>query len=235
MRSRIGAVLVLFALLAGSACSAKGDDASSDTTAAPPSETSPSTSATTDQEGELLDAIVIDDADLEPGQRAQLREFGDQVEDQVTLDYCGFSFASEAKRTARRQINVYAGDESIASNEAVLYEPGGAEQAMAEMRKAISTCPKDELADSNVAGVPDMTWSATPLDPTRLDGLTDDHIGVVITVKTEDGESQQQTMIFQRRGDLLVGSYGPDPDRTVALATAIGARIADVPGDQIGD
>ena len=46
--------------------------------------------------------VAVVDADLVGG----AKEDGDKVEGQVTLDLCGFPFASEANRTARWQVVV---------------------------------------------------------------------------------------------------------------------------------
>src|SRR5690606_8670106 len=90
---------------------------------------------------QLVEALAMAEGDLLEGESAELREQGAQVVNQVTLDYCGFTFTTEKQRLARHQVNVYLDEDLAGSNEAVLYAPGQAEVAMDEVRQAISECP----------------------------------------------------------------------------------------------
>lgn len=249
MRTTSTAAAVLTTLvLAVSGCSTGGDradDASTtaasgpDTTATPstaPSSTAPSSTsadAVVPDPGELVEGIAIADDDLLDGETHQLREQGAQVVNQVTLDYCGYTFTTEAERLSRHQVNVYRGEEYVASNEAVLYAPGSAEDAMNQVRQAISECPPGVAVPSVIADVPDLIYAAEPIPADQLGGLTEDHIAVDVTASTPDGESQSVTLIYQRRGDVLVGSYG-DHDRALQLADAVAQRLAAAPASDVG-
>jgi len=106
--------------------------------------------------------VVLNAADLPAGQRVQLLDGGDQVTGQVTMDLCGFRFASEANRVARRQVVVVGPDDQTpASNEVVAYDtPAHAAQALNEWRHAARTCPRTWRTDP-VADAPPARWTVT--------------------------------------------------------------------------
>jgi hypothetical protein len=220
------------ATLALSACSAGGgaSDAGphrSTTTVAPP---------TTSGTGRVLDALVISESELRDGEALQQREDGKGADGYVTLDYCGYTFESEGERTDRRQVDVVddSGDQ-VGSSEAVSYGSGGAERAVAEMRAAIEQCPPDEYADSTVEGVPRLKFRAEPVPEDQLTGVADDRVAAEVTYTDESGKTDATTLIYQRRGDVMIASYSDDPDRAIALAVAAGKRLADAdPEDLAG-
>lgn len=241
---------VLVALiLAGGGCSTGGDQVAEVPVTAEISMPSPTTAApTTDppsgrtepgdedegaSPGARLERLVSADEDLLDGETSELREQGLQVVNQVTLDYCGFTFTTEKERLFRHQVNVYLEDTYVASSEAVLYSPGSAENAMNEVRQAMAGCPPGVAVASSVAGVPDLIYEAVPIPAERLTSLTSDHIAVEVTASTPEGQSQSTTMIYQRRGDVLVGTYG-EQDRALPLAEAVAVRLAAASAEDVG-
>jgi len=262
-RSAPLAVLAVVAVFATSllGCSTGGDEAIGPSTTAADADPSPSTEATdpppspddsadpgdsgdadaddaepTDATAPaaLLEQLAIADEDLVDGETSELREQGLQVVNQITLDYCGFTFTTEKERLFRHQVNVYLDETYVASSEAVLYSPGSAEKAMDEVRQAISECPAGVATNSRVAGVPDLIYEAEPLPADLLTSLADDHIAVHVTASTTDGRSQDTTMIYQRRGDVLIGTYGQQ-HRAVPLAEAVARRLAAASPADVGD
>jgi len=183
----------------------------------------------------FLAALALDRSDVRRGEEAELIDGGDEVAGQVTLDFCGAAFATESHRLARHQEAILDGTgEYVGGTEAVRYEPGQAARAVDEMRDAIASCDPDELSDSTVGGVPAMRILSEPIDDSLLPDVADDHVAIVATASMEDGTQQQGSLIYQRRGDVLIGSYDPGNDRAVELANAAGRRLAAVPADQIG-
>lgn len=181
------------------------------------------------------DAIVASLAptedDLEAGEQLTLRERGDEVDDQVTLDYCGLDYASESSRLARRQLSIISDEEVAASVEVVLYE-GGADVALDELRDAIDQCPEDEFVNPVIEGQAPLIWDDEPLPDDDLGDLAEDRVAVTLTVTPEEGDPQVMTAIWQVRGDAMIGTYAADPDRALALAAAGNERLeAATPAD----
>lgn len=87
-------------------------------------------------------AVILTPAQVGSGFTGTTIPGGRQVKGQVTLDLCGQDYASEAKRLQRLQ-TVYArkGGTVALSNEVVRYKPGGALQALAEVRRHVRTAP----------------------------------------------------------------------------------------------
>ena len=106
MRRR-GAVLVAVSVLAAALTAGTGTAATAD----PPP----------------LDAVVLTAKQAGPGYTRYTMDGGRQVNGQVTLDFCGGGYPSEALRQRRFQ-TIYANPAGAAqlSNEVVRYSPGGA-------------------------------------------------------------------------------------------------------------
>lgn len=207
----------------------------------PSSASQPATSSTSEPSprdpdpASLLQRLVIGDDDLRPGERTDIIDGGTDADFEVTLDYCGAAFPSEGHRVARRQQGI-ADDTNpnIASNEAVLYEPDYAEQALAEIERAVAECPPDKLAESDVVGTPALRTSSRPIPEDQLTSVVADHLAIVETATPENGPELTLAAIFQRRGRVLIISYSPDPARAVALANSAGKRLADSPAEELG-
>lgn len=184
----------------------------------------------------FLAGLGIGDGELRDGEQAALIDYGDQVDGQITLDFCGATFRTERERVARNQTAISDADGQWAgASEVVRYEPGRAAAALDEVRDAIASCDPDQPADSNVDGVPTAYWTSTPIDDDLLPDVVEDHVAVDVTITAEDGTSQRSAFIYQRRGDLLVGTYATATDRAAELANAVGRRLAAAPADRVGD
>lgn len=183
----------------------------------------------------MLEAVSAQQGDLKPGEQVTLYEEGDQVKDQVTLDYCGFEFETEQYRVARRQVAVGEPESSSgASVEAVRYRPGRAADALDEYTQAVKQCPPDEFQTSTVDGVPDYRYESQAIPEAQVSGLLPNHLAIVATATPKDGDPEPNTIVLQQRGDILVATYGDDEARTLALATAVGQHLAALPAGEIG-
>jgi hypothetical protein len=140
-----------------------------------------------------------------------LREFpgGKQVRNQVTLDLCGYRFASESLRLARHQVafGLKGHATAVLSNEVVAYRTGGADQALREVRTAIRRCPAGYV-NSTVQGVGRLRNRLVAIPhPGLLPGAIAyvDHITEQLpngTVKRYD-----VAFVYQARKDVLSGVY----------------------------
>lgn len=216
--------------------STAGDAATSSATSSPTSSPTSSLAPEPMDPMRLVSSVEIRPADLPPGYGPNVMQSGDEVEGQVTLDMCGAYFASEALRTARHQVAYRLGDPEAPGydvtadgasvmSEAVAYSPGGARQAIREVRDAVDSCPRSYVP-SLVGGAPPARNTLTPI-PAAPD-WQDDHVAVVNTLRFRTGESFRMALIYQRRGDLLAMAYvmttkGGDG---VALARDLGSLLS---------
>ena len=219
------AALVLVALL--TACSASGSAGNA----------SPSTSVPRTSKAERVVAgLAIGAHDVGTGERAEDYPGGRQVIGQVTLDYCGFPFPSEAKRTARRQVAIRDSENMwLGSNEVVDYREDGARQAVDEMRTAFIKCPSGKEADSHVGGVPNAAYASFPLDEASLPDVAADHVAARVTETAAGKQPSVRYLILQRRGEVMIGSYGVTAKMALALANAAGRRLAAADAADVGD
>lgn len=206
------------------ACSAKGSSSAS----APSTTTRPTTSTSGSSAGRSLASLSDAASDLGAGEHEGLMEDGDDAVGSVTLDWCGFDFTTEAHREARRQVVIgNSSTDYVASIEVVRYRPGYAAKALAEMRKAVTTCPPTKPEASRVAGEPTATYVSRSLPDRVLRSVVPAHLAVTATATPTDGSGAlHRTFVFQQRGDVLIGVYADAPARAVALANASGRRLA---------
>ena len=157
-----------------------------------------------------LSSLVLRPAQVGSGYKRQKFEQGDQVDSQVTLDLCGQQFASEDLRTDRLQYG-YARRKSDVwmSNEVVRYQPGGAQQALNELRTAARDCPKRAMIGPVAGSVP-TRYRVRRINDSRL--LPDSLALLVRETGVADGKSFDDTgvLVYQVRGDLLSGVYAFD-------------------------
>ena len=137
------------------------------------------------------------------------------VKGTVTLDICGRSgYFSEALRAARIQVNyVKSGVDYLKhpgtlglSNEVVRYQPGGAQEAMQEVRRHALTCPHRPI-DTGEPGLPRLLVSISQIHDIKL---LPGYLGLKIrTSGTVRGAHVDQTSyaIYQRVGNYLSGVY----------------------------
>src|SRR5689334_25343281 len=71
-----------------------------------------------------VEKVVLSDADVSANFQVALIDAGDEVEDQVTLDNCEYTFTSEKHRVARRQVDIRltSGLSTGLFNEVVAYD-----------------------------------------------------------------------------------------------------------------
>ena len=165
----------------------------------------------------LVRAVELRPEDLPGDYGANQMEDGDLVEGEVTLDMCGATFPSEDLRTARHQV-AYLGPGDSISSETVTYEPGGAEQAMGELRDAVAQCPK-----GFIEGPPTYKVKISPL-PVESDWQADT-IAMRVTFTPKEGRRWRSSgaAIYQRLDDAITAVYvfaGPETSAELAAGFA---------------
>lgn len=223
---RLATALLSLCLIGGaSACSASGG-----------SDRGGSPSPTGGNTGAFLEGLALAKSDTRSGETIAPRPDGTGVTGVMTMDYCDRPFPSEGLRTDRRQLNLMdAAGTRIASGEAVRYETGGARRAVDEMRSAFIECPDGRPVGSSVAGVPARTYDAFPLMEDDLQQVASDHVAARLTMTDAAGKDTVYFVVYQRRGDVMVGTYGHTEDRVLELANAAGKRLAAADGSDVGD
>jgi hypothetical protein len=169
--------------------------------------------------------LAIPARQMGAGWASQTLSGGDQVQGQVTFDLCGASFASESLRVARHQISIVSSSEAI-SNEVVVYDSDGAQQARSELLHAVATCPVGPVQDA-VAGVGVVTFKVKtlPMDAHWLPGT----VALDIAVTNSSGQTLEQVAIYQFHGDTMSAVYGAVAngrvDATELRAAAVAASL----------
>jgi hypothetical protein len=159
--------------------------------------------------GSSLQRVVLRPLQVGRGYLLKVIPGGRSVQGQVTLDMCGFRFASEDRRTARLQaIYVRPGSKLALSNEVVSYRPGGAQDAVREVEQAIRTCPRQPVP-SAVHGVPDLSYRIALLSSAGKRLLPGAIVMRVTVSATVNGKKKTETsfVVYQRSGDILSGIY----------------------------
>jgi hypothetical protein len=174
-----------------------------------------------------LDSVVLTARQVGPGYTRFTMDGGRSVKGQVTLDFCGGGYPSEALRLRRFQ-TIYANQSGGAqlSNEVVRYAPGGARQALREVARRVRTCPRTPVQSP----VPDHGAErylsiALIHDP----GLLAGSVAINMTVEvTENGHKMRREIIaiYQRHGDFLSGVYASGGTAASRLASALRAAHA---------
>ena len=153
--------------------------------------------------------LILRPAQVGPGYVLLQRPDSVGVVNTVTLNLCGAQgYPSESLRTARLQLDykVRRGGTMELSNEVVAYKPGGARQAMQEVRRHALQCPTTPI-DTGQQGLPPLTVTITPIkDPALLKGYVAVRVRLTGTVKGKhvDGIS---FAVYQRFGNVLSGTY----------------------------
>ncbi|MDQ6716533.1 MAG: hypothetical protein M3Z83_10525 [Actinomycetota bacterium] len=225
MRRFVKTVAVALALAAAAGC---GGGSSSKATAPT---TLPAASGL-----QLLRKVALRDADLPPGAHFQLFPGGDTVVNQVTLDVCGADFPSESARTARLQQSTTGADRKRAvRNENVLYSSApDAAAAFGEIRAAVAGCPARRLVRSKLAGVPPQRYDLHLVPDDQLGAVAPDHVALEGTITDQAGNSRAAAQVFQRRGLVMVGIYGPDLATIRPLLGVAATRLAGLSPAEVG-
>ena len=152
------------------------------------------TGATATADPPPLDSVVLTAKQAGPGYTRFTMDGGRQVNGQVTLDFCGGGYPSEALRLRRFQ-TIYANPAGGAqlSNEVVRYAPGGARQALREVARRVRTCPRTPV-QSPVPGHGAERYLSVALihDP----GLLAGSVAINMTVEvTENGRKVRREII----------------------------------------
>lgn len=163
----------------------------------------------------LVNRVALRPADLPPGTKVKLLSGGDQVAGQVTLDFCGFDFTSEANRVARRQVVIkfpHAGKVGY-SNEVVAYDNDAhAAAALDEVRSSVTACPSHRFMNSTVAGQPDQRSVARLRTDPNL-RMADNTVVTADITPRGSHRSIRFTMFFQRQGTVLSAVYMATPEK----------------------
>ena len=171
-----------------------------------------------------LDSVVLTAKQAGPGYTRFTMTGGRQVKGQVTLDFCGGGYRSEALRSRRFQ-TIYASQTGGAqlSNEVVRYAPGGARQALQEVARRVRTCPRTAV-QSPVPGHGAERYLSVALiqDP----GLLAGSVAIKMTVElTDNGRKVRRDIIaiYQRHGNFLSGVYASGGTAASRLSSALHA------------
>lgn len=93
--------------------------------------------------GPVLERVLLQPSQVGAGYSMSKFEGGSVVKGQVSLDLCGFIFPSERLRTGRLQVAyLHGGGVTQISNEVVSYRGRGVRQALTELRRAVTRCPR---------------------------------------------------------------------------------------------
>jgi len=198
---------------------------------ATPSTTIPAP-VSSDPNAGVLAKLDVSQADAPSGYAVGLIQGGNEVTGQVTLDLCNGTFASEALRTARRQVDLADQTGRLAlSTEAVLYGNGAdTAQAFTELRARAAACPQtfvppppgeDALPASKTTfnPAPDAAWAKT---------ASVDRLAYDFTTADQQGDTQRSVAVYLRRGRVLVGVYFANPEQaqpTVGGKTTVAAIV----------
>jgi hypothetical protein len=168
--------------------------------------------------------IMLTPAQVGPDYVLVQRPDGHGVNNTVTLNLCGSSttYPSESRRVSRVQVDYLKQKSTLGlSNEVVRYKTGGAAQAMREVLQHVAKCPhKPIVADKNL---PPLTYTLTRINGTKLlKGYV--ALRVRVTGKVQ-GKKVDQTSyaIYQRKGDVLSGTYSFGPNTKAQLRFALHA------------
>jgi len=180
-----------------------------------------------------LRTAVLRPAQVGKGYDVYARKDGFGVKAAPTLDLCGQpkSYPSEKLRVGRLQVDYLSKSAKIGlSNEVVRYKPGGAAQAMREVRRHALACP-DHAIDAGVAGAGPLRFTITVLHDAKLvQGYLAVRVRAVGRLKNGKRVDQTSYAVYQRVGSVLSGvySFGPNTgaQQRFALHAAEGsARI----------
>jgi hypothetical protein len=173
--------------------------------------------------------LILKPAQVGPGYVQVARRDSVGVVNTVTLDLCGRTgYPSEQLRTARLQVDYLKRGATIGvSNEVVAYKPGGARQAMQEVRRHALNCPKTPV-ETGQPGLPPLNVTITPIkDPELLKGYL--AVGVRVTGKIK-GKSVDEVSfaVYQRFGNFLSGTYSfAGPTTSVAQQERFALQAAE--------
>jgi hypothetical protein len=190
----------------------------------PPPSTPATSAAPIRSDADTVLALSVPVEKINPSWMAQLLPGGDATTTD-TLDLCGASYASEAKRTARRQMQYGPDSDDLpVSNEVVTYRDNGAAEAVSELKNAVAHCPtglvqeKDPHGGRAVYHVSKLIGTS----PKWLPGT----VSLVVVIDHEDGTSFTFAEVVQSRGNVLSIVYGPLGGQVLSAETFKAADAA---------
>jgi hypothetical protein len=184
----------------------------------------------------LLARVQLNESDLPGSVRLQTVP----LVDEPTLDLCGAEFPSEALREARiEQVAIdkngpEIGDRGEFSVESVVYDSAeSAAQAFDELRSAIESCPDvfrgAKGQEHHLVSIPDA----------QLGKIAPDHVAVYTTA--QDSQDRwgnplgTRAIVYQRRGRVMIGLYGPDLATIGPYIPVVASRLASLTPSEAGE
>ena len=139
---------------------------------------------------------------------------GRSTGDQATLDWCNFTYTSEALRMTRVQVE-YTGSASLPTgNEFVRYQKGGTAAAWTELQQAVATCPPSSTTDGYTN---DLVQRAAPDNQLVARQIV---LSYHVTDPTGQLNLPWQAVVYQFDGDYFSGVYVYGLSRSLALNEA---------------
>lgn len=233
----LAAALLVGGLAACGSAAAPPATSAAATTSAPSTQSTPAPSTNAAPAvAALVEQVVLSDADVADGYSVQLIDGGDQVTNQVTLDYCARHFASEAHRVVRRQVVLLdtTGASAGISNEVVGYDtPAHAAAALAELRAAVKSCPKHVFVKPVVAGQPAQRYDVSTLSSNgRLPAVANAVATSTVSAKGESGQ-YFSVEIFQVHGAVLDAVYVTAKGKPASGELAAATELAVITGQRL--
>ena len=185
---------------------------------------------------QVTNKVALVTKDFTDGTKVKLLGGGNIVKDEVTLDYCGYTFTTEAHRIARQQVVLTTPDgKTEYSNEVVKYDNAAeAAKALNEVRSSAAHCPLNVFQSSTVAANPDLAYVLSR--QVRNPNLPIQDNSVVTSGSWAKAYTvhEYSVDIYQRHGAVLDAIYmWPHPAITAqdltsvqALATLAGKKLA---------
>jgi hypothetical protein len=206
--------------------------------------TTPGPTVPPDPDERALGSLILRQSDVHAGNTVALLEHGADLT-VPTLDLCYGTFASEARRTARRQVALFDDQQTEQlSTEAVLYgAPANGTQAFTELRSVAAHCPATPVtspvgegtAITRFRAAPDGAWPRTR----SVERLAYDFD----TTDSATGIPTHSIAVYLRRGRALMGVYFAAPDSpqiavagktTIAgIVSVFEARMARLPASVV--
>lgn len=188
-----------------------------------PGSTTPATTTPaqvpTDPDESVLGGLILRQSEVPAADVVSLLDHGADLT-VATLDLCNGTFASEARRTARRQVTLTdANGQFFMSTEAILYRaPANGTAAFSELKSVAAHCPAKPVASpageptvtTKFAAAPDAKWPKTA----TVDRLAYDFV----STPTDPTQSVSHSIaVYLRRGRVLIGLYFGQPGGTQQL------------------
>jgi hypothetical protein len=162
-----------------------------------------------------LRTVILKPAQVGKGYQLYARVDGFGVKAAPTLDLCGkpTSYPSEKLRADRLQVDYQKKTSKLQlSLEVVRYKPGGAKQALREVRSHALGCPHHAI-DTGFPGAGPLRFTITMLHDAKL---AKGYVAVRVRAvgKLTNGTHVDQTSyaVYQRVGDVLSGVYSSGPN-----------------------